>query len=118
MEYQELSNFEINCLVAERLGWKVQRDFLTGNIGFTEKYHRDYPDTVWTLKDGLDGWEQICFTSAGEESFPIIFSNKIGLRPNADGSYKAFRVLDGYHYASENNSENPLRAAMIEYLKI
>lgn len=118
MGYLDVSDFEINCLVAEKLGWKVQRKFLDGNIGFTEKFHERYPCTVWILKDGLEGWEQVCFTATGEEAFPIIFDNRIGLTPNEDGSYKAFTSPDDYDCPSENNSDNPLRAAMIEFLKM
>lgn len=110
----ETEDFKTNGAVARALGCDI-RPLEEYSPGFRE----NYPDTVWVRHPLHDHWQQWCPCNSVDDAWPIIIKNRIGLHPNEDGSYKAFTMIeDTDNYATETDHENPLRAAMLEYLKI
>ncbi len=117
--YSDMTDFQINIEVATCLGYDVANEITAGHLGFTQGFHENYPNTIWAQRDLSQPWEQFNFTCCPEDAWPVITENKIGLHPHDDGTYKAFTMVEGSdNYATETDSDNPLRAAMIEYLKI
>ncbi len=104
-KYTEMSDFEINKLVAESFGLKV----LFTNSGLGRVY--------------LDNEDQSKFDPCNNPSdaWPIILEYKIGIdtsgiKGDEDRLWWAELTFDVYgdnHYAED---KNPLRAAMIVYL--
>ena len=119
-ELMQLSKFEINKRVCEKLGYQVQHEFLEGQLGFTESYHNKYPDTVWAIKHDMEGWEQLCPTSEASDSWEAIqaiFDSGITLIMNNSGVSTGNLGIkyDGYH--ADINFE-PLHSAMILFLAL
>jgi len=77
----EMSDFEVNKAVALKLGLLVQVEF-TENLGFTEKYHEQYPNTVWVAQADGHGkqsaaWDQVCYTRDWADAGPIAEKHRI-----------------------------------------
>tara|TARA_R110000787_G_scaffold278892_1_gene388837 strand:+ start:46 stop:429 length:384 start_codon:yes stop_codon:yes gene_type:complete len=73
---KEWTEFDINKRCAELLGLIVQTEF-EKRIGFTEEFHKAYPNTVWCAEvdergDQVSAWEQMVFTRCPENTWPII----------------------------------------------
>jgi len=107
MDYSELSDFEINVLVAESLGWWVVKKF-EENIGFTEGFHKSYPNTIWADTNKGNCTEQFSFTSDWADAGQLMEDNEIGLdnNPKRDGSM-------AFDYENVDNfsiNKNPKRA--------
>lgn len=105
MNYSEMSDFEINKLVAEALGLTplqpesdaIEKVYLQG---FASVYFRDYCNTP-------------------SDAFPIIFENKITTYWAFDDMWKAEinnQGVTGPFVKFDMVDKNPLRAAMIVYL--
>jgi hypothetical protein len=107
MNYDDMSDFDINILVALRLGYSTQSTFDTGKIGFTREFHADYPNTVWASKDDHSPKEQFNFTADPADAWPIILEKKMIV---SGGGWAAVDEVCQFH------DKNPLRAAMIVYL--
>ena len=102
-DYNEMSDFEINRLVAIKLGHK--------------SYHEDGSYTndgrnVTVKGNGILGWFNPC--NNPEDMWPLIVENNIWIQPDMVG--------DGYwHSHCEDflaKDKNPLRSAAIIYLMI
>lgn len=126
MNYDNMSDFEINNYVAFSLGILVKTEYDTGMLGFTEKYHAEYPNNIWAaqtddLGNQSGAWGQVNFCAIPEQSWPVIVDNKIAVMPDSDGTWKAGNLPDkntvGWSNFTRGHS-NPLRAAMICYLKM
>lgn len=123
----EISDFEINKEVAKELGYLVKEYFEFGQLGFTEKYHAQYPNTIWAARTNENGeqcevWEQINFCEAPEDAWPIITENKIAVMPDSDNTWKAGCLPSspyavGWAYFVRGQIK-PLRAAMIAFLNM
>lgn len=122
----ELSDLEINKLVAEQRGLLVaDEDF----SGYNYNYRDKYPSTIWAAKqkDGvqIDAWEQMNFVLSPNDAWPIIVENEISLTaPEKVGEVPnwvaEYWKPNGKVYPCQffGASENPLRAAMICYLRL
>ena len=100
MNYEEMSDFEINKAVATALGMDVS--------GATEENNMMYDYVRDVCNNPSDAW-------------PIIFQNDIMLNPScADSLWKAEQGLrvkpSGFYSVATAYDTNPLRAAMIVYL--
>tara|TARA_R110002020_G_scaffold363217_3_gene575504 strand:+ start:169 stop:549 length:381 start_codon:yes stop_codon:yes gene_type:complete len=121
MNYETATDFEINKAVAEAQGYLVMEMQPEGSCGMTAKFHHDYPDTVWVAEHEhfvqTKAWEQYCPTKDPSDAWPIILENRIQLR--ATQLWYAAWGDDGWtvDYETENH-ENPLRCAMIAFLKM
>ena len=130
MDYEELTDFEINKMVAEAIlsGWSFEGDGC--NVLEDGK-------TIFINKDGF-GWKDFC--NVWNDAGPIIVENKLSIIPvevigadrhryivssgsffdlvcmSPDGNDNG-ALMFGYdkQYIDE---ENPLRAAMIVFLKM
>ena len=71
-----LSDYEINCAVAKKLGYRVEYE-IQQNIGFTESFREQYPHTIWGWKDNKSPCEQLCFTRTPDEYMPIAIEHGI-----------------------------------------
>ena len=111
-KYAEMSYFEINKLVADRLGLWVYKD--QNPIGFKVDV---------ACVEGLDLIDipSVDYCNNPSDAWPIILEYKIGIdtigfKGGEDRVWWAELTFDeygDYHYAED---KNPLRAAMIVYL--
>jgi len=109
-----MSDFEINKKVAELLGYTVVEVF-SDHIGFTEKYHKDYPATVWAYIPDETPQEQLCFTGSWEDAGPLIEKYKICVKwLDDDRGWRAHSKC--YQYQSDD--KDPCRAAMLTLIKM
>lgn len=124
MNYEEMSDFEINRLVALAIGMKVKSEF-DETHGFTKKYHEQYPNTIWAARcDGngnqIDVWEQKIFTNSPEDAWPIIVDNEINIE-FLDGGYVDVSINAEFGTFTNDDiypKEKLCRAAVICFLKM
>ena len=77
MEYRQLSRFEINRLVAKKLGMNTNKEDLP-TYTLSNNYNEKYPNTVWAHKPN-EAWEQFCFTDESERWGEIVRDFSINL---------------------------------------
>ena len=75
--YDEHSLFEINRLVAQRLGMNTNKQDLPANT-LGHNYSLRYPNTVWAQPPN-QSWEQFCFTNTPDEWTNIMIEHKINI---------------------------------------
>jgi hypothetical protein len=114
MDYEALSDFEINVLVAKALGWLVQEAFEV-NIGFTKSYHEKYPNTIWAAKtdargEQVEAWEQLSFTGCWSDAGKLMEDNQIELLKN-DNNNRWSASWD--EFKTDSINENPKRAIAV-----
>ncbi|BBB29337.1 phage protein NinX family protein [Neptunomonas japonica] len=126
MSYEDVSTFEINKAVAVTLGYLVKTEYEEGRSGFTEKYHEQYPNTIWAAKTDERGqqceaWEQMNFCANPEEAWPVIIVNNIIITPRPKSHIGKPRAEswgpEAYSSVCDDNS-GLLRAAMIVFLQM
>lgn len=130
-DYENMSDFEINVLVAKASGLLVKESFDTGLLGFTERYHRKYPNTIWAAKhkngEQIDAWEQINFFAHPEEMMPLVFAHGISMKSGYECDDDGVDVMThcaytGSDFRSEQHGhhrvwdDNPIYAYAIVYL--
>lgn len=97
MSYEDFSDFEINKLVSG-------------------KFRR-----VWTWKNQVylsqNSTVPLDYCNNPQDAFPIIKENCIYLNPLAGGDFTLWQCGDKFNTV-ESFDENPLRAAMIVFLKM
>lgn len=102
-DYNEMSDFEINALVAEKLG--VDAKIEDGRLFTSKKHAGENVISVTTFTD-------YCNNQA--DMWPLIVENNIWIQPDMVG--------DGYWHSHVEDfwakDKNPLRAAAIIYLMI
>lgn len=101
MNYEEMSDLQINLLVANTIGVDAAEN--SGAVFGAVKHEGDNVVSVIGVVD---------YCNNPSDSMPILIKMKIGFKW-VNGSCTASSVLRGYH---ESESENPLRAAMIVFL--
>lgn len=101
MNYEEMSDLQINLLVANAIGVDAAEN--SGVVFGAVKHEGDNVVSVMGVVD---------YCNNPSDAMPILTENKIGFKW-VNGSCTASSVLRGYH---ESESENPLRAAMIVFL--
>ena len=123
IDWENMSNFEINKAVAEKLGKVVLEIDDTSSLGMTSKYHEQHPDTVWVVD--LDEQGQMASIhyqfnpcSDWEDAGPIIQENKISII--ADSTHKDWQASWDFYdrVGGATCDDNPLKAAMITFLKM
>lgn len=113
MDYSKLSDFEINKLVADKLG--VYHD------GWSHLINGHSNEVPVMVNDSVF-WADYCNDACS--AWPIILENKIDIRFEAGFMNKwesqHVKHLDDYDIdiIGSNYDENPLRAAMITFLKM
>lgn len=105
MNYEEMSDFEINAAVAERLGvdFEVHESCIYARV----KLGGDNVVSVSGIVDYCNNW-----ADAG----PVIEENNIWIQPDmiGDGLWHCYDREDEFH----SKHANPLRAAMIVFLMV
>ena len=101
MNYEEMSDLQINLLVANAVGVDAVE-----NSGVVFGAVRHEGSNVVSVIGVVD------YCNNPSDAMPILTENKIGFKW-VNGSCTASSVLRGYR---ESESENPLRAAMIVFL--
>jgi len=107
MDYSKLSDYEINKLVAYQLGYTEQGE------GWIDNADGIY----WYILKPEEGYRYSLpnYCKSWAEGGPIISANKISVEFYDCGLCLAFS-LNNMEYNQEDN--NPLRAAMIVFLKL
>lgn len=101
MNYEEMSDLQINLLVANAIGVDAAEN--SGVVFGTVKHDGDNVVSVIGVVD---------YCNNPSDAWPIITANKIGTVP-VNGWWRASSVIVGYQ---EQHDDNPLRAAMIVFL--
>lgn len=104
MNYSDLSDFEINKLVAESLG----------RFEFVSDHNIEGGSAV--LCDSLRTCDEYDFCNNPSDAWPIIVENEIGLNPQSMSSLWLADVNGESKHGYSKMDKNPLRAAMIVYL--
>ena len=107
MNYNELTDFEINKLVAVKQG-----------LNLTEGQY--YAPTIGFLEKGK-GFNRVDYCNNPSDAWPIILENRIRISPNPTTEIWTAEndiILGSFENGGLNFVEhkNPLRAAMIVYL--
>lgn len=103
MNYEDMSDFEINKLVAEKLGHKLVSGCFTRTDG-----------AQWVRTENHRGFDPC---NKPEHSWPIIIENRININFYDDNEGVQIETSTGKRW--ENCVEdNPLRSSMITFLKI
>lgn len=120
MDYSQLSDFEINNLVALAIGSKVTDSYGVGDERETIYY--SLGEDEFCVKRGYGSFvSQFDPCNNPEDAWPIITSNQISLMyEEAMGKWYAGKPhwVDGCEWQLDNDvmEANPLRAAMIVFL--
>lgn len=101
MNYEEMSDLQINLLVANAIGVDAAEN--SGVVFGAVKHEGDNVVSVMGVVD---------YCNNPSDAMPILIEMKIWFKW-VNGSCTASSVLRGYH---ESTSDNPLRAAMIVFL--
>ena len=94
-----LQGFELSCAVSEKLGFLVQKE-IQDNFGFTERFHRDYPDLCWIAGKNSEGeqdtdWSQ--FSAYGwDDMGQIIQDNGIDIEWPENEGYSCVGQVSKY----------------------
>ena len=114
MDYSKLSDFEINNLVANVL--------LDDNSHWSTWVANDGRSKVWFVDESKNN-EPILFNPCNNpaDAWPIILENKITVDPIGEAWHHNPHPQDYYYHEGICNNvsdKNPLRAAMIVFLKM
>lgn len=77
MMYHDKSRFEINRLVAQKLGMSTDKYTLHAHA-ISHEFNDRYPDMVWAQRTN-EPWEQFCFTSLPEQWGELVRDYSINL---------------------------------------
>ena len=125
MNYEEMSNYEINKEVSKY--WGVISKHL--NLEDTEITLNDENETVYVMSEnGVFEWLPVTYFDPCKnpnDAWPIIVDNNIEITPNFNGMWTA-SCIKVYTFEEEpvydndlcQSDKNPLRAAMICFLKM
>ncbi|MCP4989821.1 MAG: DUF2591 domain-containing protein [Colwellia sp.] len=111
MDYSKLSDFEINKLVAEKLG--VYHEGWSHLVS-------DYANEVPVMVDNSVFWADYCNDACS--AWPIILDNSICIEKRSDKTefWRAitWNQISGNEYRPihQDSDRNPLRAAMVVFL--
>lgn len=101
MNYEEMSDLQINLLVANAIGVDAAEN--SGVVFGAVKHDGDNVVSVIGVVD---------YCNNPSDAMPILIEMKIGFKW-VNGSCTASSVMRGYH---ESTSDSPLRAAMVVFL--
>ena len=104
MNYEEMSDFDINRLVAiNRGGYQGHVEHMQHGV---KESDRASHGLLFTERD---------YCNNPSDAWPIILDSKITVRPWNNDEWQSF-TMDGYDYDFMAWHENPLRAAMIVFI--
>lgn len=122
-DYESMSDLQINKLVAEKIGLIFRDDDLD--------YRSEYPSTLWCANhefgNQIEPWEQKNFILTPDDAWPIIVENEISIQKDTThcceecSEYFTTDLWESDHPIIDRVScfdSNPLRAAMIVFLKM
>lgn len=101
MNYEEMSDLQINLIVANEIGIDAVE-----SSGVVFGAVKNEGDNVVSVVGVVD------YCNNPSDAWPIVTGSKIGFIP-VNGTWRASSVTVGYH---EQHDDNPLRAAMIVFL--
>ena len=102
MNYEEMSDFDINKLVVESLGFHVVSNM------YTPEFKINNPNSVWHMKTGHKHCEHSDYCNNALDAWPII-----------ESIWWDLNSVDEYGIVYWNkHCANKLRAAMIVFLKM
>ena len=104
MNYNELTDFEINKLVAERLGLNCAK-LPTGRND----------NWLIIINDKANTFKNVDYCKNPSDAWPIILENNISVVNYCGGKNDWYAVNHDFDIES-NTTDKPLRAAMIVYL--
>jgi hypothetical protein len=116
MNYEELSDFKINKAVAGSLGHLTWYE--EDRHGY---YRKDHPSSVWVNYEpdpNSQGFGPKDYCNNPSDAWPIIVGNCIGIYPNDSDDFVGWVAYSDQDSDVDNKSANPLRAAMIVFLKM
>ena len=120
MNYESMSDFEINKAVAEALGYEIMP-----RIAYTGKFMEVFPHSIWATRPEHNHRQHYDYCNNASHAWPIITDNRnrIGIKPISiafiwEAYIPDFNVDEGYTMKYLTQHENPLRAAMIVFLKM
>lgn len=117
MDYSQLSDFEINKLVAKATGTQVEETYQFVNGGEDIADHMSGIVLMRKITSNRKHWKLYDPCNNPADTWPIITDNKISIyamsEADARGKWgaEAFYPNEAYHF-----NDNPLRAAMIVFL--
>lgn len=123
-DYSVMSDFEINCHVAEKAGIGDSMFFSSDESELAEEDPKKR-GPIWNVPS----WIQVkswmpskgnCFNPCNKpaDAWPIITANHIGIMPFKSGGATAWPTSVGLLSNAQVKHENPLRCAMIVYLQM
>ncbi|ELA5450793.1 DUF2591 domain-containing protein [Salmonella enterica subsp. enterica serovar Montevideo] len=117
MDYSQLSDFEINKLVANATGTQVEETYQFVNGGEDIADHMSGIVLMRKITSNWKHWKLYDPCNSPADAWPIIADNHIGIAPYPN---EAFAWSSRHGMASDLSTEdkNPLRAAMITFLLI
>ncbi|AUR82420.1 NinX [Vibrio phage 1.024.O._10N.261.45.F8] len=117
--YDDWSDLQVVTEVAKRRGLLIMPE---DGSGYSHDYRAKYPSTVWVAKhefgNQIEPWEQFNCVKCPNDAWPIIVESKIGVMHhwNKEDFWTAVSPKSGSHF--DCTDKNPLRAAMICFLKL
>lgn len=123
-DYSKMSDFEINCKVANALGMTKHFFFLDAEDEFDDDIEPSERGPIWQTREHfVNGYRPSNgnpFNPCNNPSdaWPIILSNLIALKPVKlyVGGHRWFASKGDGDFGLKFADDNPLRAAMIVYL--
>lgn len=115
-DYSKMSDFEINCLVAEMIGYRPL-DAELGYAGLQEE-----GDITAAIVRGKNRIGAFYPCDNPSDAWPIIYQNRIsimfdGTSPEYEGEYNEWcDAISSCQRFGVQHQSNPLRAAMIVFL--
>jgi len=115
MNYEDMSDFEINEAVCIALGYEVR-------VGdkYNEKFKINCPHSVWFIRPHESHCEHKDYCNKPADAWPIITECGIIVWPGNAAMYLSLsgRFNDEIDYDLHTANTNPLRAAMVVFLKM
>lgn len=117
-DYSKLSDFEIDKAVADALGinYDIAIMFVNPVDKINGKHVEEYVRKKITSNE--KHWKRFAPTRIPNDAYSIILANKINIRFGADGFCHEAQFIQYGKESVEAYHENPLRAAMIVFLKM
>ena len=123
VNYDEMSDLEVVTEVAKHLDLLVMSE---DGPRYNYEYREKYPSTIWVAKHRhgkqTEPWEQFNCVKCPNDAWSVIVENKIDVSHTVTGDVNCavFKpdVRGLYREFYSTTDKNPLRAAMICFLKL
>ncbi len=115
MDYESMSDFDVNKAVAEALGYKTFPRF-----SYYGEFMENHPNSVWFQRPHQQHREHKDYCNNPSDAWPVIVENKISM--SWSGSYWCVLPPFSFNHVcgmqTLDGEDGPLRCAMIVYLKM